>query len=50
MAAVDHPGTTTFNKRPQDAKELWRRPQDLQRVMVKIITPPPLLGKLMRSE
>ncbi|QZY83058.1 alpha/beta fold hydrolase (plasmid) [Klebsiella sp. CTHL.F3a] len=46
VAAVDHPGTTTFNKRPQDAKELWRRPQDLQRVMVKIITTPSLAGKV----
>lgn len=49
VAAVDHPGTTTFNKRPQDAKELWRRPQDLQRAMVKIITTPPLPEKLIRS-
>lgn len=50
VAAVDHPGTTTFNKRPQDAKELWRRPQDLQRMMVKIITTPLLPEKLMRRE
>lgn len=46
VAAVDHPGTTTFNKRPQDAKELWRRPQDLQRAMMKIITTPSLAGKV----
>ncbi len=46
VAAVDHPGTTTFNRRPQDAKELWRRPQDLQRAMVKIITTPSLAGKV----
>ena len=46
VAAVDHPGTTTFNKRPQDARELWRRPQDLQRAMVKIITAPSLAGKV----
>lgn len=46
VAAVDHPGTTTFNKRSQDAKELWRRPQDLQRVMAKIIATPSLAGKV----
>ncbi len=46
VAAVDHPGTTTFNKLPQDAKQLWRRPQDLQRAMVKIITTPSLAGKV----
>lgn len=46
VAAVDHPGTTTLNKRPQDAKELWRRPQDLRRAMAKIITTPSLAGKV----
>lgn len=44
VAAVDHPGTTTFNKLEQDAKELWRRPQDLQRVMAKILNTPALAG------
>lgn len=46
VAAVDHPGTTTFNKRDQDAKELWRRPQDLKRAMTKIIATPALAGKV----
>ena len=46
VAAVDHPGTTTFNKRLQDAKELWRRPQDLQRMMANIIATPSLAGKV----
>lgn len=44
VAAVDHPGTTTFNKSEQDAKQLWRRPQDLQRMMAKIIATPSLAG------
>lgn len=46
VAAVDHPGTTTLNKREQDAKQLWRRPQDLQRMMVKIIATPSLAGQV----
>lgn len=46
VAAVDHPGTTTFNKSPQDAQQLWRRPQDLQQAMAKIIATPTLAGKV----
>ena len=46
VAAVDHPGTTTLNKSPQDAKQLWRRPQDLRRVMAKIIATPSLAGQV----
>lgn len=46
VAAVDHPGTTTLNKRPQDAKQLWRRPEDLRRVMAKIIATPSLAGQV----
>lgn len=46
VAAVDHPGTTTFNKGEQDAKQLWRRPQDLKRMMVKIIATPSLAGEV----
>lgn len=46
VAAVDHPGTTTLNKSPQDAKQLWRRPQDLQRVMAKLVSTPSLAGQV----
>lgn len=46
VAAVDHPGTTTLNKSEEDAKQLWRRPQDLQRAMVKIIATPSLAGQV----
>ncbi|WP_039054698.1 alpha/beta fold hydrolase [Enterobacter sp. Bisph1] len=33
VAAPDHPGTTTRNKTPQDAQQLWLRPQDLRAVL-----------------
>ncbi|HKS34100.1 MAG TPA: alpha/beta fold hydrolase [Enterobacteriaceae bacterium] len=46
VAAVDHPGTTTLNKSPQDAQQLWRRPQDLRRMMEKIIATPSLAGEV----
>lgn len=49
VAAVDHPGTTTLNKKPQDAKQLWRRPQDLQQMMMKIIATPSLAGLVDRQ-
>jgi len=44
VAAPDHPGTTTRNKKPQDAKQLWLRPQDLHHVLDKLLAEPDLAG------
>ncbi|AAY94619.1 alpha/beta fold hydrolase [Pseudomonas protegens] len=33
VAAPDHPGTSTFDKRPVQAARLWDRPRDLSRVI-----------------
>ncbi|WP_119273046.1 alpha/beta hydrolase family protein [Taklimakanibacter deserti] len=33
VAAVDHPGTTTFDRDPEKAARLWERPRDLSRVL-----------------
>ncbi|MGP2481857.1 alpha/beta hydrolase family protein [Pantoea eucalypti] len=33
VAAPDHPGTTTFNHNPEDARKLWRRPGEISRVI-----------------
>lgn len=33
VAAPDHPGTTHFNRDPQQAAMLWQRPRDLSRVI-----------------
>ncbi len=46
VAAVDHPGTTTGNQHPQDAQQLWLRPQDLRHVMNKVIATPDLAGRV----
>lgn len=46
VAAVDHPGTTTRNQHPQDAQQLWLRPQDLLHVMNKVIATPALAGRV----
>jgi len=45
VAAVDHPGTTTFNQDVVAAKELWRRPQDLSQVIDVVINAAKLFGK-----
>ncbi|WP_413722795.1 alpha/beta hydrolase family protein [Sodalis sp. RH24] len=44
VAAPDHPGTTTFNQNPADAKQLWRRPRDLSAVIDLVIHSPGLFG------
>jgi predicted dienelactone hydrolase len=33
VSAPDHPGTTTSDKSPSEAKKLWKRPRDLSRVI-----------------
>lgn len=38
VAAVDHPGTTTFNRDPAERKALWERPKDISRTIDHILT------------
>lgn len=45
VAAPDHPGTTTFNQAPDEAKKLWQRPRDITRVINFIADSPRLIGK-----
>lgn len=33
VAAIDHPGTSTFLRDPDDAREMWERPQDITRTI-----------------
>lgn len=33
VAAVDHPGTTTFNQSPKAAAQWWQRPRDISRLL-----------------
>jgi len=44
VAAVDHPGTTTRNKEPEAAQQLWQRPQDLIQLMDYLLRSPALAG------
>ncbi|GAB5448523.1 alpha/beta hydrolase family protein [Gymnodinialimonas sp.] len=33
VAAIDHPGTSTFLRDPDDAREMWERPRDISRTI-----------------
>ncbi|OCC02574.1 hypothetical protein BA190_23025 [Labrys sp. WJW] len=46
VAAPDHPGTTTADKRPEQAVRLWERPHDLSRVLDAVSTDPGLAGPI----
>ena len=48
VAAPDHPGTTTFDKTPAAAAQLWERSRDLRRVMDRLIADPELAGQVDR--
>ena len=38
VAAVDHPGTSTFQRNADDARQLWERPHDISRVIDHVLT------------
>jgi predicted dienelactone hydrolase len=46
VAAPDHPGTTTFDKSPAQAANLWERPRDLSRVIDALTKDPSLAGAI----
>ncbi|WP_235913447.1 alpha/beta hydrolase family protein [Brucella tritici] len=46
VAALDHPGTTTFNKDTDQTAKLWERPHDLSRVIDALTADPELVGKV----
>lgn len=49
VAAPDHPGTTTFNQNPDEARKLWQRPLDITRVIDFITGSPRLVGETDNS-
>lgn len=49
VAAPDHPGTTTFDKAPASAAQLWERPRDLQRMLDRLVSAPESVGKIDRQ-
>ncbi|MEN0088367.1 MAG: alpha/beta fold hydrolase, partial [Pseudomonadota bacterium] len=46
VAAIDHPGTTTFNRDADERRMMWKRPQDLSRTIDFLTTEWKLSGVL----
>lgn len=46
VAAPNHPGTTTFDRSPQEASKLWERPRDLSRVIDTLLADQSLAGDI----
>lgn len=44
VAAVNHPGSTTHDRSPQAAAQLWQRPVDLRRTIDGVIAQPEKFG------
>jgi predicted dienelactone hydrolase len=40
VAAADHPGTSTFQRDPDQRRELWERPRDISRVIDTVLDDP----------
>lgn len=50
VAAVNHPGTTTHNRNPKAAEQLWQRPIDLQRAVDAVLSQPEHVGLVASSQ
>lgn len=46
VAAPDHPGTTTHDRNPTQAQQLWQRPKDISRVIGALTATPSLAGQI----
>lgn len=44
VAAIDHPGTSTFNRDPDQQRALWERPRDISRVIDHLSDDPRING------
>ncbi len=44
VAAVNHPGTTSKDRNPQAAAQLWQRPKDLSRAIDAVLAQPEQFG------
>ena len=46
VAAVDHPGTSTWARDADDARQLWQRPRDVSRVIDHLLSSSSLSGTI----
>lgn len=49
VAAVNHPGTTTKDRSPQAAAQLWKRPADLSRAIDAVLAQPKQFGAVAKN-
>ncbi|QXI26160.1 alpha/beta hydrolase family protein [Pseudomonas vanderleydeniana] len=50
VAAVNHPGTTTRDRNPAAAAQLWQRPIDLQRAIDAVVAEPSPYGRVAKDQ
>jgi len=50
VAAVNHPGTTTRDRNPEAAAQLWRRPIDLQRAINTVMAQADQFGRVAKGQ
>lgn len=50
VAAVNHPGTTTKDRNPQTAAQLWLRPADLSRAIDAVLAQPKPFGAVANGQ
>jgi predicted dienelactone hydrolase len=49
VASPNHPGTTTFDRRPSEAAKLWERPLDIGHVVDALVGDPALAGDIAEN-
>lgn len=49
VAAVNHPGTTSKDRSPQAAAQLWQRPNDLSRAIDAVLAQPKQFGAVAKQ-
>lgn len=49
VAAVNHPGSTTLDQRPEAAEQLWQRPMDLERAITAVLAQPKQFGVVAKN-
>ncbi len=49
VAAVNHPGTTTRDRSPQAAAQLWQRPKDVSRAIDAVLAQPKQFGAVAKN-
>lgn len=50
VAAINHPGTTTHDRSPQAAAQLWQRPVDVRRAIDSVTTQPEKFGVVANGQ